>query len=137
VYNLVVKRILLAEIFFIGISVAVLHKIALSLFLYWNVWWFDIMMHFLGGALISLITLFFIYDSKFFNFKIKNKAIIFCAAVGMTLIIGLGWELWEIYVGFIDIYVDGPDSFLDLIMDVAGAVAVYLYSKEKICKMEN
>ncbi len=131
------KRILLAEIFFIGISVAVLHKIALSLFLYWNVWWFDIMMHFLGGALISLITLFFIYDLRFLNFKVKNKIVIFSAAVGMTLIIGLSWELWEIYVGFIDIYVDGPDSFLDLITDVLGAIAAYLYSKEKIWKMEN
>ena len=95
------------------------------------------MMHFWGGALISLITLFFIYDLKFLNFKVKNKIVIFSAAVGMTLIIGLGWELWEIYVGFIDIYVDGPDSFLDLIMDVLGAIAAYLYSKEKIWKMEN
>jgi hypothetical protein len=132
-----VKRILLPEIFFIGISVAVLHKIALSLFLYWNVWWFDVMMHFLGGALISLITLFFIYDLKFLNFKIKNKAVIFGAAIGMTLIIGLSWELWEIYVGLINIYVDGPDSFLDLIMDFFGAIAAYLYSKEKIWKIKN
>ena len=136
-YNLIVKRILLAEIFFIGISVAVLHKIALSLFLYWNVFWFDIMMHFLGGALISLITLFFIYDSKFLNFKIKDKIVIFSIAVGMTLIIGLGWELWELYCGFTDIVEDGADTFLDLIMDILGAIAAYFYSKDKICKMEN
>ena len=131
------KRILLAEIFFIGISVAVLHKIALSLFLYWNVVWFDIMMHFLGGALIALITLFFIYDSKFFNFKIRKPIVIFSAAVGMTLIIGLCWELWELYVGFADIIEDRADTFLDLIMDFLGAIAAYLYSKEKICQMKD
>jgi hypothetical protein len=132
-----VKRILLAEIFFIGISVAVLHKIALSLSLYWNIVWFDIMMHFLGGALIALITLFFIYDSKFFNFSIKKPILLFTAAVGVTLIIGLGWELWELYMGFADIYEDQFDTALDLIMDTLGAITVYLYSKDKICQKEN
>ena len=131
------KRILLAEIFFIGISVAVLHKIALSLSLYWNIVWFDIMMHFLGGALIALITLFFIYDSKFFNFSIKKPILLFTAAVGVTLIIGLGWELWELYMGFADIYEDQFDTALDLIMDTLGAITVYLYSKDKICQKEN
>lgn len=128
------KRVLLAEIFFIGISVAVLHKMALSLSLYWSIVWFDIMMHFLGGALISLITLFFIYDSKFFNFSIKKPIIIFSAAIGMTLIIGLSWELWELYMGFADIFEDRFDTTLDLIMDTLGAIAAYLYSKDKICQ---
>ncbi len=91
-------------------------------------------MHFLGGALISLITLFFIYDSKFFNFSIKKPIIIFSAAIGMTLIIGLSWELWELYMGFADIFEDRFDTTLDLIMDTLGAIAAYLYSKDKICQ---
>jgi hypothetical protein len=132
-----VKRILLAEIFFVGITVAVLHKIALSLSLYWNIWWFDILMHFLGGALIALITLFFIYDSKFFNFSIKKPIIIFSAAIGMTLIIGLSWELWELFVGFTDAYTDQVDTIADLINDTLGAITVYLYSKNKICQQKN
>ena len=131
------KRILLAEIFFVGISVAVLHKIALSLSLYWNVWWFDIPMHFMGGALIALITLFFIYDSKFFNFSIKKPIVVFSAALGVTLIIGLGWELWELYMGFTNIYEHQIDTGADLINDTLGAIAVYLYSKNKICQKEN
>ena len=131
------KRVLLAEIFFIGIAVAVLHKIALSLSLYWNVWWFDIPMHFMGGALIALITLFFLYDSKFFNFSIKNHFIIFSAALSATLIIGLSWELWELFMGFSDIIEDKFDTILDLIMDALGAIAAYLYSKNKICQQKN
>ena len=131
------KRILLAEIFFIGISVAVLHKIALSLSLYWTVWWFDIAMHFLGGALIAFITLFFIYDSKFFNFSIRKPIVIFAASLGATLIVGLSWELWELFVGFTDAYKDQVDTIADLINDTLGAIAVYLYSKNKICQKEN
>lgn len=131
------KRILLAEIFFVGISVAVLHKIALSLSLYWNVWWFDIPMHFMGGTLMALITLFFIYDSKFFNFSIKKSVVVFFIALGATLIFGLSWELWELYMGFTNIYEDQIDTMADLINDTLGAIAVYLYSKNKICQKEN
>jgi hypothetical protein len=132
-----VKRILLAEIFFVGITVAVLHKIALSFSLYWTIWWFDIPMHFLGGALMALITLFIIYDSKFFNFSVKKPIVIFSAAIGMTLIIGLSWELWELYMGFTDVYKDQIDTMADLINDTLGAITVYLYSKNKICQKEN
>ena len=131
------KRILLAEIFFVGISVAVLHKIALSFSLYWTVWWFDIPMHFLGGALMALITLFIIYDSKFFNFSIKKPVVVFAVALGATLIIGLSWELWELYMGFTNIYEDQVDTIADLINDTLGAIVVYLYSKNKICQMKN
>jgi len=131
------KRILLTEIFFIGILVAVLNKIGISLSLYVTIWWFDIPMHFLGGTLIALITLFVIYDSKFFNFSVKKPVVIFAAAVGITLIIGLSWELWELYMGFIDIYQDQIDTMADLFNDLLGATAVYLYSKNKICQKEN
>lgn len=95
------------------------------------------MMHFLGGALIALITLFFIYDPKFFNFSIRKRIVIFSAAIGMTLIIGLGWELWELYMGFADLFEDRFDTGLDLVMDTLGAISVYLYSKNKICQMES
>jgi len=132
-----VNRILLFEIFFIGIVVAVFHKIALSLELYWTVFWFDILMHFLGGALIALIALFFIYDKHFFNFEVKNKFIIFSIAVTSTLIVGLSWELWELYVGFTDIHLDKFDTILDLIMDFLGSLAVYFYSKDKICRIKD
>lgn len=131
------KRVLLAEIFFIGISVAVLHKMALSLSLYWTVIWFDVMMHYLGGALIALITLFFIYDSKFFNFSDKKPVVIFFTAISTTLIIGMGWELWELYMKFADVYEDRFDTGLDLIMDTLGAITVCIYSKNKICQKKD
>jgi hypothetical protein len=117
--------------------VAVLHKIALSLSLYWSINWFDIPMHFFGGALIALITLFFIYDEKFFNFPDKKPVTIFWAALSMTIIVGLGWELWEIFMGFTDVKLDLIDTIADLINDTLGAITAYFYSKNKICQKEN
>lgn len=110
---------------------------ALSLSLYWTVIWFDIMMHFLGGALIALITLFFIYDPKFFNFSDKKPVVIFFTAISITLIIGMGWELWELYMKFADVYADRLDTGLDLIMDTLGAISVCIYSKNKICQKKD
>ena len=86
---------------------------------------------------MALITLFFIYDSKFFNFSIKKPIVIFSAALGATLIIGLSWELWELYVGFTNIYTDTIDTIADLFNDMLGATVVYLYIKNKICQKEN
>lgn len=131
------KRILLTEIFIIGIIVAILNKIAVSLSLYTTIWWYDIPMHILGGVLIALITLFFIYDAKFFNFSDKKPAVIFASAVGMVLIIGLSWELWELYMGLTNVYTDRIDTAKDLVDDTLGAIAAYLYSKNKICQKEN
>jgi hypothetical protein len=35
-------------------SLATLHALALALFLYWQVWWFDIPMHLFGGMTVAL-----------------------------------------------------------------------------------
>lgn len=48
------KYTLPLTIIFLGIIVATLHAIALSQFLYWQLPWFDVLMHFLGGLLVSL-----------------------------------------------------------------------------------
>jgi hypothetical protein len=131
------KRILLFEVFLLAIIVAIAHKMALSLYLYWTISWFDILMHFLGGALIALLALFFIYDKKFFHFDIKRPIVIFSIAVGSVLIVGLSWELWELYFGMSDIEIDKWDTVLDLIMDILGAVFAYFYARNKICRMPN
>jgi len=132
-----VKRILLTEIFFIGILVAVLHQTALSLGLYWTVEWLDILMHFLGGVLIALITLLFIYDKKFVSFSNHHPILMFFFALTFVLIIGLAWELWELYMGMSDIKTDAVDSGIDIVMDTIGGVVAYLYSRKKICQTEN
>jgi len=116
------RKILLFLILFLAIAIAFLNQIAFEKFLYWRFWWFDIMMHFLGGLCISLAVLWFYFYSGFFKsefFDKKNKTNILFISVEVVLIIGCGWEIFEFFVGSIG---DLPDTIKDLIMDSVGAI---------------
>lgn len=127
---MIYKRPLFWEIFSLSIITSFLHYSALVLSLYYTVSWFDIMMHFIGGALIGLIfiLIFYIYEWK--PFQKNNKATVFIVTLGGVLIVGLAWELWELFVGFTDITTDLPDTLLDIIMDLLGGSMAFLYAKK-------
>jgi hypothetical protein len=117
----------LLELVFFATLTAVLHYLALVNFLYWNVSWFDILMHFLGGVTMGFLALFVFFTSNylpgFAKFK-YNKLVVFYIVISFTMVIGLGWELWEIFYDMTDIMMDKADSILDLIMDFIGALVV-------------
>jgi hypothetical protein len=118
--------------FITSILIAVLHYISLEYFLYWTVYWFDIMMHFLGGFLISIFSIFILYSySDFENLK-KHKIFLITLIMGTTLSVGLGWELWEVFVGFTDTVKDLNDTIIDIIMDMIGSVFAIYYARKEI-----
>ena len=131
---------MLKEIFGISIMVLICHVLALKYYLYWNFDWFDIFMHFWGGFLIGLIFISLIQrilpiqqqtkDKSFF----VNHYLLFVTTILVVLVIGLGWELWEIFVGFTDVVEDKGDTILDLIMDLIGGVFAVLYYYFKYSK---
>ena len=83
------------EFFTLSLVIATLHYVSLELYLYWTISWFDILMHFLGGFLVAIFTIFILYSySDFENLK-KHKIFLFSLIIGATLVVGLGWELWE------------------------------------------
>lgn len=123
------KRPLLKEIFFLSIIIAALHYIALTLFFYWTVSWFDIFMHLLGGFIIGLIAIFILLN----NFRIgilEDKKVTLILVLSFVLIIGLGWELWELFFGLTNILEDKLDTVIDLIMDFIGGYFAFLYGKK-------
>lgn len=122
--------ILIKEIFTLGIVVLLAHFFALKSYLYWTVEWFDILMHFLGGLLIGLIIISFLNRIHREESLINKKLLIISIILGV-LAVGLGWELWEIFVGFTDIVSDRVDTFVDLVMDLFGGVVAigYYYFK--------
>ena len=125
----------LKELIGISILVLILHTFALLFFLYWTIGWFDILMHFLGGATMGFLAVYIFFTSGYIKpiARLKNNQIVlFLLIVFFTLIIGLVWELWEVFVQFTDLIKDGPDTILDLIMDFIGAVSVYFYVKGRI-----
>jgi putative flippase GtrA len=126
------KKPLFIEFFVLSALVAILHYIALTFFLYWITDWFDIMMHFLGGAVIGLMVTFIFFTSGYIKYPNDHWVVVLSVTLGAVLIVGLTWELWEIFVGFTDVLKDRNDTILDIIMDLLGGCAAYLYSKKAI-----
>lgn len=124
------RLILVKEILLVGIVVLGLHLLALKFFLYWTTDWFDILMHFLGGLLVGLTMITFMRRIHKEGEYINNKLLI-ASVVLAVLVIGLTWELWELFVGLSDAIKDKKDSILDVIMDMIGASAAvgYYYFK--------
>lgn len=88
----------------------VLHETGLLLSLYWQCWWFDLVVHFLGGLAIGFFAHYFL-QKKYH-------------AVYAALAVALCWELFE--VGIVQIPVAGASYFIDTILDVIiGMVGVF------------
>ncbi|HMP67511.1 MAG TPA: hypothetical protein PKA60_02070 [Candidatus Paceibacterota bacterium] len=129
---MIYKKPLFKEVFILSLTVAVLHYFATIHSLYWSIGWYDIMMHFLGGLLIGLIAFLFFFTSDKIHYPKDNKIVIFVTVIGVVLVVGLFWELWEIFVGFTDTVNDAGDTALDLIMDVIGAIFAYYYGLSRL-----
>lgn len=99
---------------------------------YNNIWWYDVMMHILGGIGIGLSVFWFLKSIK----KNSSNKNIFINVIVFTFIAGLLWEGMEAYYGIAsapfgtyDYYFD---TIKDLIDDTVGALlVVYILNKIK------
>ncbi|MBU6310652.1 hypothetical protein KGO06_01830 [Patescibacteria group bacterium] len=96
------------------LSTAILlaHLAALQYSWYWTYWWFDILMHASGGALIVVLAVAALGLRP--------------AALLIALAVGVGWEGFEVAIGLAaieDRFVF--DTTLDLFMDTLGAAGAY------------
>lgn len=127
------KKLYLYELLLVSILVSVLHFIALKFYLYWSTNWFDVLMHFLGGLVIGLIALYLIYSFSISReYSEKHGFITIVHILSLVLVVGLMWELWELFMGFSLVLEDLSDTILDLIMDTLGGLFAFLYSRIKI-----
>ncbi len=98
---------------------------------FYNYWWFDTSLHFLGGFFVAIL-----FDAYFADTKFPSKRFRWLAIVGATTFIGVMWEFAEytaaqtliepLYNNFgIRAYFIGDldDTIKDLYMDVVGAFA--------------
>lgn len=103
--------------------VGILHWIASYEGFYWTVAWYDVMMHFLGGAWVALMALWapawpLLGWTKAFQSR-KNVVL-------AVVIVGILWELFELQMGFTDLGMRGywSDTLQDLAMDTLGVLTV-------------
>lgn len=122
--------------FFIGLIftallIAYLHFLANKYYLYFEFWWFDILMHFLGGVLVSGGALWWLkYEVPIF---IRKKISPFLFALVSITFVGMTWEIFEYITGMYYAVNYSLDTTLDLLTDLVGMLVAYLvfsrYSK--------
>jgi hypothetical protein len=133
------KKISYIPIFCILILTALLHIIGTALHLYWTFWWFDIVVHFLGGVWIAA-TGFWVYYMSLWRGGTPPVRVIrfFAVTVFCSVIVGVLWELFEYGAGltFVLPGVDyQTDTLADIGMDVVGGLCAYLYYRLKYWKL--
>lgn len=121
------KKILLSIIllmFFIFFA----DKLANKFYWYNSIWYFDIIMHFLGGMWIGL---FFIYV-----FSRRSLDNLIFKVVLSVLLIGIFWEIFEFFVN--NVIGQTPfnivDTLFDIIFDLFGGLLSVLYFLKRIMK---
>lgn len=111
--------------------IAVLNFTANYFHLYFILWWFDILMHFLGGFWLGGMALWLYFWNNRVNVKFsalsQSRKIFFYFAAVMA--VSLVWELFEFSL---DTFIvsranDIMDTLTDLFMDFLGAAGIIFY----------
>lgn len=119
----------------LGLIIALLHVAAINFFLYWELWWADIVMHFLGGFWVALLGFWLL---AFFN-RIEefSKKQVLVVSIIFTLVIGLLWEIFEAGAGLSFVGADRwADTITDLLFDIIGGLAAGLYIYKRYPKQK-
>ena len=127
--NKLFKQPLFIEVLSLTIVVAIIHWIASIYYFYYLVPNLDILMHFLGGLLIGLIILSLLFVRRLFGFAHTHHGVVITTTLFGVLLIGLGWELFEVFFDMTAITrIDLFDTLLDLVMDsIGGGVSLWWY----------
>lgn len=121
--------------FALVIIVGFLNYIAHTFNLYWEVWWFDVLMHFLGGFWVGTFALYvlsIVYKSR----QIDRKNV-FIFVILSTLVVGVGWEIFEFYFDtnfFVNRTEAVIDTSSDLVLDLLGGFLAYKLYKKYLVK---
>jgi len=108
--------------------VGFLHVVALENDFYFFYWWFDLMMHFLGGIGIAAGFLWLYFFSGILENPPTDKKIIFLILLVVFLIISISWEVFEFFTektfrqpNFVS------DTISDVIIGLIGIYAAFKY----------
>jgi len=101
-------------------SIALIHQVAVNAYLYWLYLWFDIPMHFLGGAVAAFGFLSWVGE-RFVPVTSRS----FFATMLFVLLVGLSWEVFEWYFSLTDTLAYWSDTIGDLCFDLLGGAVAY------------
>ncbi len=124
-----VKRELFRTSFVLLVVVAFLFFVGEAFYLRWTFWWFDVVLHFLGGLCVAMgglsTWLYLSSSTNISNTKLTLVGLLWALAIGII------WEIFEVHFG-ITFLSDGiayvRDTASDLIMDICGGIFGVLYA---------
>ena len=117
---------LLLPVAVVGLLIAILYPLAFAYLLFWNFWWYDLLLHFLGGAFVVFFARWSLFAAPQ-SVKILARLQPLFFFLAMTLIVGVLWEFFE-YAADLTYAVRGYwfDTYTDLLMDTFGGLSAYL-----------
>lgn len=127
------SRLQLMLLLLASVVFATTHYLALTFSLYYLFPWFDIPMHLLGGAIVALMYA----NTAWCGFTLPPRFTKLVPTLAFVLIIGLLWEIFEIWIG-IPLIEKGfeRDIWFDLFNDLVGG-AVGWFIATRITKLES
>jgi len=120
-------------VIYLVVIIAALHFLGLTFYLYWILSWFDIVMHFLGGAWVAITVIWLLFFSEFSAVKTHSKSPaptrLSSVAIISAIIVGVGWEIFEYTTGvtLVSEANYATDTASDLLMDIIGAFSAALF----------
>ena len=115
--------------------IAALHFIATDRELYWTLRWFDAPMHFLGGGVMALLAGWVGMRVIGVPFLLAGKTRHFFLIIAATLVAGVMWEFFELFIGIGQEPGYALDTLHDLLFDLAGGLLGYLLIRFFLLKM--
>ena len=129
-----INKELFKQAFILLIIIGILDLAGNILYLHWTLWWFDTVLHILGGFCVSLATLSFLSSGTE-----NNKLKIIILAIFVVFVVGILWEIFELYFG-LTFLSDGiyywMDTTSDILANTCGAFFSALYSFKILSKSE-
>ncbi len=133
---MIFKTPLFRSLFSLIVVIAILHITAINFYLYWDFWWLDLIIHFLGGFWIALLVLWFIsfsgysaYRPRFYGYDI-TWALSILASLGIAIL----WEVFEFQTGITVMSSRyWGDTLSDIFMGLTGGsvASLYVYKRYK------
>ena len=122
---------LLRPIVFLMVFLFLTDALAQKFYWYYSIWWFDMLMHFLGGLWLGLVFIYFFLPKNItISLILKILAFVFLA--------GIGWEAFEFY--FINYVAQNSfnilDTISDVLFDLIGGISAVLYFSKRIMPPE-
>ena len=114
----------------LSVLLAALHFMAHKFSLYWSIPSFDLLMHFIGGAVASTLFLWVYFHSGIFMPQTRRIVEHFIIALLGTLFLSVVWEIFELVTGTTGVSrLEYPfDTTLDFVMDIIGGAVACLYA---------